>query len=83
MTSAVLSRPDAEKVLASNGHEVHKHLGIGLDAPLVEAIGHFKDFLLEWGFLPADFDLDAWVDHAPLRALHAQAAEPAALAAAA
>lgn len=63
-----------EAVLASNGPEVHRHLGIGLDAPLVAAIGHFKDFLLEWGFLPADFDLDAWVDHAPLRALQAQAA---------
>ena len=65
-----------EAVLASNGPEVHRHLGIGLDAPLVGAIGHFKDFLLEWGFLPADFDLDAWVDHAPLRALHAREAHP-------
>jgi ABC-type nitrate/sulfonate/bicarbonate transport system substrate-binding protein len=69
-----------EAVLASNGPEVHRHLGIGLDAPLVEAIGHFKDFLLQWGFLPGDFDLDAWVDHAPLRALRAERAhipEPA------
>ncbi len=61
-----------EAVLASNGSEVHKHLGIGLEAPLVAAIGHFKDFLLEWGFLPDDFDLGAWIDDAPLRALQAQ-----------
>ena len=83
----------AEAVLASNGPDVHRHLGIGLDAPLVEAIGHFKDFLREWGFLPADFDLAAWVDHGPLQALLAKDAqgsqhkpradEPAALAAAA
>lgn len=74
-----------EAVLASNGTDLHRHLGIGLDAPLVEAIGHFKDFLLQWGFLPADFDLGAWVDHAPLRALHERTvqAEPAELAAAA
>ena len=73
-----------EAVLASNGPEVHKHLGIGLDAPLVEAISHFKDFLLEWGFLPGDFDVGAWVDAAPLRALDtrkpAQAATADALA---
>ncbi|MDM0059053.1 ABC transporter substrate-binding protein [Variovorax fucosicus] len=60
-----------EAVLASNGPEVHRHLGIGLDAPLIEAIGHFKDFLLQWGFLPDDFDLDTWVDRGPLRALRA------------
>ena len=61
-----------EAVQASNGPEVHRHLGIGLDAPLVEAIGHFKDFLLQWGFLSADFDVGAWIDHGPLRALQAQ-----------
>ncbi len=60
-----------EAVLASNGPEVHRHLGIGPDAPLVEAIGHFKDFLLQWGFLPGDFDLGEWVDAEPSRALRA------------
>jgi ABC-type nitrate/sulfonate/bicarbonate transport system substrate-binding protein len=66
-----------EAVLASNGPEVHRHLGIGLDAPLVEAIGHFKDFLLQWGFLPGDFDLGDWIDAEPLRALRAgKAAAP-------
>ncbi|SHF76910.1 ABC-type nitrate/sulfonate/bicarbonate transport system, substrate-binding protein [Lampropedia hyalina DSM 16112] len=58
-----------EAVLASNGPDVHQHLGIGLDAPLVDAIGHFKDFLLEWGFLPADFDVHAWADTRGLQAL--------------
>ncbi|HEY9239921.1 MAG TPA: ABC transporter substrate-binding protein [Burkholderiaceae bacterium] len=68
-----------DAVLASNGPDVHRHLHIGLEAPLVEAIGHFKDFLLAWGFLPADFDLGAWVDSAPLRALQAQGAQKPAL----
>jgi len=65
-----------EAVLASNGPDVHRQLGIGLDAPLVEAIGHFKDFLLQWGFLPADFDLDAWVDRQPLQQLRGSVAAP-------
>lgn len=58
-----------EAVLASNGPEVHRHLGIGLDAPLVDAIGHFKDFLLKWDFLPKDFEIGEWVDHRPLQQL--------------
>lgn len=61
-----------EAVLASNGPEVHRHLGLSLEAPLVDAIGHFKDFLLEWGFLPADFALDRWVDPRPLAQLRSQ-----------
>lgn len=63
-----------EAVLASNGTEVHRHLNIGLEPPLVDAIAHFKDFLLRWGFLPNDFDVAAWVDAAPLRALRSQSA---------
>lgn len=62
-----------EAVLASNGPQVHQHLGISLDAELLEAIGFFKDFLLEWGFLPADFALTDWVDSRPLAALKARA----------
>lgn len=65
-----------EAVLASNGAQVHRHLGIGLEAPLVDAIVHFKDFLLEWGFLPADFDVRAWADPSGLQALRAQQPQP-------
>ncbi len=67
-----------EAVRASNGPLVHEQLGIGLQAPLVEAIGHFKRFLLEWGFIPHDFDLEAWVDPGPLAALDAEAMPPGA-----
>jgi len=51
-----------EQVLAANGADVHRHLGIGLDAELVAAVGHYKDFLHEWGFLENDFDIAKWVD---------------------
>ena len=51
-----------EQVLAANGPDVHRHLGLSLDADLVAAVGHYKDFLHQWGFLENDFDLAAWID---------------------
>ncbi|SCY14379.1 hypothetical protein SAMN03159288_01444 [Rhizobium sp. NFACC06-2] len=51
-----------EQVLAANGAEVHRHLGLGLDADLVGAVRHYKDFLHQWGFLENDFDLGDWID---------------------
>jgi ABC-type nitrate/sulfonate/bicarbonate transport system substrate-binding protein len=62
-----------EVVAAANGPELHKHLGIGLDPQLVDAIGHYKDFLYEWGFLEKDFDINAWVDTRPWAALETRA----------
>jgi ABC-type nitrate/sulfonate/bicarbonate transport system substrate-binding protein len=63
-----------EQVLAANGPEVHRHLGIGLEPQLIEAIEHYKNFLRDWGFLAADFDVHAWVDRRPLEALSRRAA---------
>lgn len=54
-----------EVVAAANGPDLHKHLGLGLEPELVDAIGHYKDFLYEWGFLEHDFDIHAWVDRRP------------------
>lgn len=51
-----------EQVLAANGPEVHRHLGLGLDAELVAAVGDYKDFLYHRGFLENDFDLNDWID---------------------
>jgi len=60
-----------DAVLASNGPDVHRHLALSLDPALVDALAHFKSFLREWGFLPADFDVNDWVDPAPLQAVRA------------
>ena len=48
------------------GADVHLELGLSLDPGQVAAIGHFKDFLLAWGFLENDFDVDARVDRRPI-----------------
>jgi ABC-type nitrate/sulfonate/bicarbonate transport system substrate-binding protein len=51
-----------EQVLAANGPDIHKHLALGLQPELVDAIGHYKDFLRDFGFLAADFAIADWVD---------------------
>ncbi|WP_457585018.1 ABC transporter substrate-binding protein [Ensifer canadensis] len=62
-----------EVVAAANGPDLHRHLGIGLEPELVEAIGHYKDFLHEWGFLAQNFDIEAWVDRRPWADLETRA----------
>ncbi|MBS7702911.1 ABC transporter substrate-binding protein [Chelatococcus asaccharovorans] len=54
-----------EVVAAANGPDLHRHLGIGLEAELVDAVGHYKDFLHEWGFLAGSFDIETWIDRRP------------------
>ncbi len=62
------SSASEEQVLASNGPDLHKHLGVGLEPDHIAAVTSYKNFLLEWGFLAADFDVDSWVDRRPLDA---------------
>lgn len=62
-----------EVVAAANGPALHRHLGIGLEPELVDAIGHYKDFLHEWGFLAQNFDIEAWVDRRPWADLETRA----------
>lgn len=62
-----------EVVAAANGPDLHRHLGIGLEPELVDAIGHYKDFLHEWGFLAQNFDIEAWVDRRPWADLETRA----------
>jgi ABC-type nitrate/sulfonate/bicarbonate transport system substrate-binding protein len=47
---------------------VHQHLRLTLEDEQIVAIAHFKDFLLEWGFIPADFDVARWIDGRALEA---------------
>ncbi|WP_105436201.1 ABC transporter substrate-binding protein [Neorhizobium tomejilense] len=63
-----------DAIRAANGPDVHKHLTLSLDADQIAAFDHFKNFLLEWGFIPADFDLPAWIDSRPLEAANRRAA---------
>lgn len=63
-----------EQVLAANGPDVHKHLGLGLQPELVAAVSHYKNFLRDWGFLAGDFDVEAWVDRRPLDLVNIRAA---------
>ncbi len=48
------------------GDQLSKQLEVNLTPENVEALRVRKDFLLEHGFLAADFDVDAWIDPAPL-----------------
>ncbi|MBT9516003.1 MAG: ABC transporter substrate-binding protein [Methyloversatilis discipulorum] len=48
------------------GADIHLHQGTDLDPAWIEALDGYKNFLLEWGFIPADFDVQAWIDPAPL-----------------
>lgn len=57
-----------DAVWTANGPDVHRHLGLGIDEDQLVAFDHFKQFLLEWGFIPADFDVAAWADRGPLEA---------------
>lgn len=57
-----------QAIWAANGPDVHRHLRLTLAEDEVAALAHFKDFLLEWGFIPADFDAAGWIDPAPLAA---------------
>lgn len=50
------------------GPNVHQHLGTDLSPTNLEALQAHKQFLLDWGFLPRDFDLQDWIDPAPLAA---------------
>lgn len=62
-----------DAVRASNG-PVHEHLGISLEPQQLRAIAYFKEFLLRWGFLTNDFDVEAWADPAPLQQLRSASA---------
>ncbi|WP_049126173.1 ABC transporter substrate-binding protein, partial [Burkholderia cenocepacia] len=53
-------------VRAAYGNQLHRHLGVNLDDESVAALDEFKTFLLDHGFLEADFDVADWIDPRPL-----------------
>ncbi|QBQ98876.1 ABC transporter substrate-binding protein [Paraburkholderia pallida] len=62
-----------EWVRTAYGPVLHQHLGVNLEAESIAALAEFKDFLYEWGFLEADFDVADWIDPRPLGAVLAPA----------
>ncbi|MBD9650204.1 ABC transporter substrate-binding protein [Ensifer sp. ENS09] len=57
-----------DAVWAANGPDVHRHLTLTLHTDQIGAFEHFQRFLLDWGFIPAAFDVRNWIDHRPLEA---------------
>jgi ABC-type nitrate/sulfonate/bicarbonate transport system substrate-binding protein len=62
-----------EQVLAANGPDIHRHLGLSLDPQLVDAVEHYKNFLRDWGFLAGDFAIADWVDRRHIDSFDARA----------
>ena len=63
-----------DAIWAANGPDIHRHLSLSLDEDQIAAFDHFKHFLLEWGFIPADFDVFGWIERGPLDAATRRAA---------
>lgn len=56
-------------VRAAYGENAPQRLGTFLAEEAIEALGDFKDFLFEHGFIPNDFDVREWIDPRPLDAI--------------
>lgn len=59
-----------DAVRTASGPDVHRHLTLTLDQAEIDGIAHFKDFLLEWKFIPENFNVHDWVDPRPLALAH-------------
>jgi ABC-type nitrate/sulfonate/bicarbonate transport system substrate-binding protein len=55
-----------EWVRKAYGNDVHLNQGTTLNPDAIAGLEAYKNFLLEWGFLKGDFDVNAWIDPAPL-----------------
>lgn len=54
-------------VRAAYGPRLHQNLRVDLSPTSVAALDDFKDFLLRWNFLPADFNTADWIAPGPLQ----------------
>ncbi|GAC70202.1 ABC transporter substrate-binding protein [Gordonia soli] len=64
------SGPDG--VAAAYGDDFHTSLHPSLSEERLDLLGIQKRFLYTYGFLPADFDIESWVDFEPLRRARAE-----------
>lgn len=51
------------------GENVHRHLQTTLSEQSVRGLESYKNFLLRWGFIEADFSIGEWIDPQPLAAV--------------
>jgi ABC-type nitrate/sulfonate/bicarbonate transport system substrate-binding protein len=58
-----------EWVRKAYGADIHLRQGTDLAPRAIEALSGYKDFLLKTGFIARDFDVNAWIDPAPLAAV--------------
>ncbi|MGC4095318.1 MAG: ABC transporter substrate-binding protein [Polyangiaceae bacterium] len=61
------TRSSEAAVRRAYGDDVNQHLSTDLSESSIAALGDFTSFLHQWGFIPNDFDVRAWVDPRPLR----------------
>lgn len=66
-TIAAETAVEADDVRRAFGAQLHLSFEPQLSQVYVEGLRRQKDFLLQEGFLTADFDFDGWIDHEPLR----------------
>lgn len=55
-----------EAVRKAYGSKLHQRLQPALSEEWIAGLKLHKDFLLKWGFIPTDFDIDAWIVREPL-----------------
>lgn len=55
-------------VTQAYGENAHKRLKTDLDEVSINALQDFTNFLARWEFLPASFDVRAWIDSRPYEA---------------
>jgi ABC-type nitrate/sulfonate/bicarbonate transport system substrate-binding protein len=61
----------AADIVASHGNDVHRAFTPTLSAEYVQGLEKQKNFLRDWNFLGADFDIDDWIVSQPLAEAHA------------
>jgi ABC-type nitrate/sulfonate/bicarbonate transport system substrate-binding protein len=61
-----------EHFVAAGHPNLHERLVTDLDSDWIGWLTEYKDFLLQWGYLRHDFDVDSWIDWKPLNAVKAR-----------
>jgi ABC-type nitrate/sulfonate/bicarbonate transport system substrate-binding protein len=68
---------DEQTIEYTFGDDFGTGFDIDLDPENLAALGAFKDFLFQRGFIPHDFSIEDWVDRAPLEAARSRAGKTA------